>query len=430
MSGIVSSDDPGHRYRRSAIAATVKIALLSFEYPPETGFGGIGTYTWHHARALVRLGHDVHVLTGSPAPTPLRTTEEDGVMVHRFWSDGRLMRAFDSLRRFELWWTSQRLQNALSMQRGLARLRRDHDFDIIEMPECGAEGALITRRVDVPTVVRLHSPSRLIMPYYDVTERDIALCSRIEMRALTSGAALSACSQFVAAEVSGEVAGDRGVRVITNGMDMEWIDALGDPGDVHRDFGLDRRDLLVVFVGRLERRKGVHLLPDIAGALLERFNVTLAVAGDDLFGYGSGTLAPSLAGRPLRGSIHLLGHLGLPEVRRLTWAADVVLLPSLWENCPYSYLEAMAAGRVVVGSHQGGIPELITDGHNGRLAVTGDATSFVDRLADVISDDEQRSRLGAAARGSIRLSHDAIDTARLSVDFYEDVIAGRTSRAS
>ena len=43
----------------------MRIALLSYEYPPETGFGGIGTYTWNQARALTKLGAEVHVLAGS-----------------------------------------------------------------------------------------------------------------------------------------------------------------------------------------------------------------------------------------------------------------------------------------------------------------------------------------------------------------------------
>ena len=50
----------------------MKIALLSFEYPPETGFGGIGTYTWYQARALVKLGHQVHVLAGATSAAALR----------------------------------------------------------------------------------------------------------------------------------------------------------------------------------------------------------------------------------------------------------------------------------------------------------------------------------------------------------------------
>jgi glycogen(starch) synthase len=43
----------------------MNIAILSYEYPHETGFGGIGTYSYYHARALVKLGHTVHVFAGS-----------------------------------------------------------------------------------------------------------------------------------------------------------------------------------------------------------------------------------------------------------------------------------------------------------------------------------------------------------------------------
>ena len=48
----------------------MRIAILSYEYPPETGFGGIGTYAYYHARALAKLGHDVHVFAGSTKNTP------------------------------------------------------------------------------------------------------------------------------------------------------------------------------------------------------------------------------------------------------------------------------------------------------------------------------------------------------------------------
>ena len=61
----------------------MKIALLSFEYPPETGFGGIGSYTWHHARALTTLGHEVHVLAGAREATAHRVSEHGGVRVFR-----------------------------------------------------------------------------------------------------------------------------------------------------------------------------------------------------------------------------------------------------------------------------------------------------------------------------------------------------------
>ena len=405
--------------------ARLKIALLSFEYPPETGFGGIGTYTWHHARALVKLGHEVHVLAGAREATAIRSTEHDGVTVHRFWAGGRAMRLFERLGAFRMWWTRQRLQNAWSMYQGISGLQRQHHFDLLEMPECGAEGALLTRLLNLPTVVRLHSPSRLIMPFYDVRRADIVCCSAIEQRAINRATALTACSQFVADEVKNKLGVGRPISVITNGLDIEWFDAAVEPVDVYAKYGLPPRRLMIVFTGRMERRKGIHLIPEIATSILERFEVTLVLAGEDLFGYAAGTLLPTLAARSLKGSIHWLGRLGLTDVRQLVRAADIFLLPSVWENCPYSCLEAMAAGRAIVGADQGGMPELIQTGVNGLLAQSDDASAYVHQIERLIENPALREQLGTAARETVMRLHGDTHTARQAVHVYRNLIAGR-----
>ena len=404
----------------------MKIALLSFEYPPETGFGGIGTYTWHHARALVKLGHEVHVLAGARNATALREGEHDGVRVHRFRAGGAAMRIFESLGSLRLWWTRQRLQNAWSMYRGISALHRKHCYDVLEMPECGAEGALVTRLLKIPTVVRLHSPARLIMGFYDVRRADTVLCSAIEQRAINRATALTACSRFLADEVKTKLRVARDIRVIANGLDVEWFDAASEHVDVHAKFGLPRDRPMIVFTGRMERRKGIHLFPEIAASILERFEVSFVLAGDDLFGYAVKTLLPSLASKKLKGSIHWLGALPLADLRPLVHAADIFLLPSLWENCPYSGLEAMAAGRAIVCADQGGMPELIQNGVNGLLAAPGDAASFIGRLERLIEDDGLRARLGKAARQTVQQRYAAVHVAGQAVDVYRSLVTGRS----
>jgi glycosyltransferase involved in cell wall biosynthesis len=398
--------------------------LISFEYPPETGFGGIGTYTWHHARALAALGHDVHVLAGARQPTPLRTACRDGVRVHRFRARGAVMRTAEQLGRLRLWWTRERVQNAWSMYRGLSALHREHAFDVLEVPECGADGTLITQLMRVPVVVRLHSPSRLIMPFYEVRRSDITFCAAVERPAMLRAAALTACSRFVAGQAASALDVQRPITVIPNGINLEWLDAVSDPVDVFDRHRLPRGRPLVVFTGRMERRKGIHLCTEIAGSLLARHDVTIALAGDDLFGYVSGTLLPALASRRLRGSVHWLGKLGLPEVRALVRACDVFLHPSLWENCPYSCLEAMAAGKAIVSSNQGGMPELIVHETNGLLATAGDAESFAVCVGRLIEDAALRKRLGAEARRTVETGFQAIDIARSTVGVYEAAMDG------
>ncbi len=400
----------------------MNVLLLSYEYPPETGFGGIGTYTWYHARALARLGHRVHVLAGATEPTPLRTYEHDGVTVFRFRNGSRAAAMIrGQLGRMRLWWTRSRLENAHAMLRGVRALQTQYQYDVIEMPECGGEGMLLNTRVRTPRVVRLHSPARLIMPYYDVRPLDITLCSAAEMHGIRTADALTACSRFMADEARKKLAIDEPITVIPNGIDLRLFDS-EEPIDFRSRFDLPQDRPIVFFAGRMEARKGVHLCARIAADVLERYDVAFVMAGDDLFGHVTRTLRPELERRRLRGSFHYLGRLSLDEVRAGVRACDVFLLPSLWENCPYSCLEAMAAGRAIVGSDQGGIPELIKDGENGMLSPAGDPSGFAGRLGTLIEDSCLRARLGRNARRTVEEDLTDERIAALSLENYERVV--------
>jgi glycosyltransferase involved in cell wall biosynthesis len=399
----------------------MKIALLSFEYPPETGFGGIGTYTWYQARALARLGHEVHVLAGSMDRDGLESAEQEGVFVHRYRTQDLWTRFAGLFGRFGCHWTRQRLENAWSMYRGLKLLMKQHQFDLLEMPECGAEGALVTRLVDIPSVVRLHSPSRLIMPFYGVPKADILMCSWIEQLAIRRATALTSCSKFLAIEAREKMGVHRPIRVIPNGIDLTLFDQ--EPAaEINTIYGLPPGKVTVLFAGRMERRKGIHLCAAIAEIVLRRRDVTFLFAGEDLFGYVRQTLLPSLQEVKLLGSVRYLGKLNLQQLRACARAVDIYLLPSLWENCPYSCLEAMAAGRAIVCSDQGGMPELIEHGINGLLAQTGSPESFAAELETIIDDGLMRRALGSAARDSVERRFGARNIACLSADFYRQIL--------
>jgi glycogen synthase len=399
----------------------VKIALLSFEYPPETGFGGIGTYTWYQARGLAKLGHEVHVLAGATETTELRTSEHDGVTVYRFRRDGRSMRAIDKLGKLKMWWSRNRLENGLCMYDALKALRREHQYDIVEMPECGAEGLLVNNLMRIPTLVKFHSPARLIMQFYDVQRADVAMCSLVERFGMRSASAFSSCSRFLADEVGDKLAIRRPIRVIPNGIDVSLFDRARQV-DIREKFDIPRDRLVVFFSGRMERRKGIHLCKEIAASILKRYDVAFVFAGQDLFNYMSDELLPHLAGENLRGSVHYVGKLDLIDVRSFLSQADIFLLPSLWENCPYSCLEAMSAGRAIVSTDQGGMPELIRDGENGLLAEAQNPAAFIRALERLVEDRPLRERLGEAARRTIEDSYTDVAIARISADYYRECI--------
>jgi glycogen synthase len=399
----------------------MKIALMSFEYPPETGYGGIGTYTWYQARALVKLGHEVHVLAGANKPTQLRTDEHDGVKVFRFRSDGRAMSGLQQLNKLRWWWTKNRLENGLSMYSALRDLKREHEYDIIEMPECGAEGLLVNNLMQATTVVKFHSPARLIMQYYDVQRADIMLCSLFERLGMRRASAFSACSRFLAQDVRDKLGIRRPIQVVPNGIDLGLFDR-AEQVNIRQKFGLPHDRLIILFSGRMERRKGIHLCKDIAASILKRYDVAFVFAGQDLFKYMSDELLPYLTGEKLRGSVHYLGRLGMTDIRSCLSQTDIFLIPSLWENCPYSCLEAMAAGRAIVSTDQGGMPELIRNRENGLLAESENPGAFVSCLERLVEDKALRERLGSGARKTIEDSHTDVAVARMSTDYYQECI--------
>ena len=401
----------------------MKIALLSYEYPPETGFGGIGTYTWYHARALVKLGHDVHVLAGATEKSRLRSMEHDGVTVHRFRSDSRWLRPVKLLDLGKMWWTRNRIENAFNIYFGFRELAERNNYDLVEMPECGAEGLLVNRLLPHPTVVRLHSPAKLIMELYGQGRGDIFCCSFLEQRGINCATALSSCSNFIAGEVRDKLGVKDPITVISNGIDLQLFDSAGQI-DFRRKFQIPDDRLMILFSGRMEQRKGIHLCLEIAAAILREYPVAFVFAGQDLFGYMTDELLPYLTESPLKGSVHYLGKLDQTDVRSAVSQCDIFIIPSVWENCPYSCLEAMAAGRAVVGSDQGGMPELITHGENGLLACSGDTASYVDALVSLIDDPGLREQLGDAARRTVALFHTDTYIAEASLKLYKQCLSG------
>jgi glycosyltransferase involved in cell wall biosynthesis len=307
------------------------------------------------------------------------------------------------------------------MYLGLRKIARQFAFDVLEMPECGAEGLLVNYFTRTPTVVKFHSPAQLIMGNYDVTRADRVLCGSIETLAFRGATGFTAGSRFLATEVRNRLGVRRPVTVIPNGIDLDLFDA-AEQIDARERFALPRERLLIFFSGRMERRKGVHLLKEVAALVLARYDVVLALAGQDLFHYVEKELLPYLDSKTNRGSVRYLGKLEASDVRSCLRQTDIFLLPSLWENCPYACLEAMAAGRAIVSSSAGGLPELINDGENGLLAQSQDVASYVKCIERLIEDRGLRERLGAAARRTVAASYQDIHVAERSVAYYRECL--------
>lgn len=401
----------------------MKIALLSYEYPPDTGFGGIGTYTWSQARALVRLGHDVRVVAGSLEPG-LFESEHDGVRVTRVNDTDLLMGAIGGLDGEDLPWSANRVRTATGVYRALQHLLERESYDMVEYSECGADAMIAATMLPFRRCVRFHSPARLIMESYGAAPRDQEIAGFLEQIAINRADLRIASSRFLAAEVVARMDVPPPVHVVPSGIDLDLVDR-SEGIDVADRFGLPARGAVtILFSSRLERRKGIHLLPDVCEQVLARYpHVHFVFAGDDSEGAFVHAIRPRADAIGAADRVHAVGRVTLAEVRALLRHADIHLLPTLWDNAPYACIEAMASGTAVVASDFGGLPELIEHGASGLLARTGDAASFVTAIVRLVEDVDLRERLGAGARRRIESHFTDVGVAQQTVDLWRRAIA-------
>jgi glycosyltransferase involved in cell wall biosynthesis len=154
---------------------------------------------------------------------------------------------------------------------------------------------------------------------------------------------------------------------------------------------------LVLFLGRLEARKGVYDLLDAIASLRAKVpDVRLVCAGDgDRVGVARHAERLGIAD-----AVKFTGWVGPSGKRALLENAAVLALPAYEAGLPVGLVEAMSAGLPVVASPVGGIPEAVVDGANGYLVAPGDRGGLERSLGRLLTDRALAARLGAAARES------------------------------
>jgi glycosyltransferase involved in cell wall biosynthesis len=194
------------------------------------------------------------------------------------------------------------------------------------------------------------------------------------------------------------VAPQRKFEVIRLGIDLdERIREAANGLDYRRVLGIPEGAFVVGWIGRMTAIKRV---PDVI-RIFERLcalgvDARLCVIGDG----------------PVRAEVEQLAH-ELGVMRRCLFLGyrrdvasfyrlfDAFLLPSANEGTPVSAIESLAAERPVVASAVGGVPDVVTDGVDGRLFTTGRIDQAAEALADLARDPELRARMGAAGRAAV-----------------------------
>lgn len=182
---------------------------------------------------------------------------------------------------------------------------------------------------------------------------------------------------------------DERIHKILNGIDIQKFNC--------KELPLNRPIVSIFSCSRASKYKGTHILIEAVHLVktkygLNDFLVEFAGNGPDLNEFKSMVKTYELSNH-----FKFLGKLNDTKVK--TCSADIIVVPSIWgDACPSTVMEALAAGKALITTIAGGIPEIVGDPQNAVLLPPHNADSLARALAEQIISGEKRQLLGIRAR--------------------------------
>ncbi len=206
---------------------------------------------------------------------------------------------------------------------------------------------------------------------------------------------------------------------IHSGVDIQqFLPTNGNLAEKKRSLGLGPKESVIGFVGWLLPIKGPeHLLKAMDYIWPEQPETTLVMVG-------KGDLDVDLRAEALRknvnGKVKFLGW--RHDIHELMPVFDIFVLPSLNEGMGRVLVEAMAAGKPVVASRVGGIPDVVQEGQTGYLVPPADEKALADAILRLLKDRDRSKLMGQ--RGKVLCHHFSLEAmiAKLD-DLYADLIS-------
>lgn len=381
---------------------------MSWEYPPLV-VGGLGRHVEALARQLAASGHDVRVVTRG-ADERVADETRDGVRIRRAAIDPL---AIDFTTETLLAW-AQASEHAL-VRAALPWLRRWRPDVVHAHDWLVAQSAItVAEATGAPLVTTMHATEAGRHQGWLPRPLNLAIHS-VERWLVHRSQAVITCSRAMHDEATRLFEVDAAqVSVVPNGIDAARWRA----NAAARTAARDRHpgDPLIVFAGRLVHEKGVQTLLDAVRLLRSAHPaVRLVVAGT---GVHEATLQARARRLRIARCVDWLGFVAEDEVAALLGAADVVVVPSLYEPFGIVALEAAAAHAPLVVAETGGLIDLVTDGVATASFAPEDVDGLVAAILSVLADPVAARRVTRRADRVIRRDYTWQAVAAHTVEVY------------
>jgi glycosyltransferase involved in cell wall biosynthesis len=396
--------------------------LLIGNYPPP--FGGVPKHLEELVPYLVRTGWDVHVLSGGTTGTEVgngfrvyrdaRPKLARRLATLRFLGRttvaGRGAAAFSSLRRLPpAVWAAVMTRVSLA-----ARIIESNDIQLISAYNLlsGAPvGAIAAEMYRLPLVVTNLGE---IYSHRAVVDQQLPMVRHITRVATVLTSLTRHCARSYQ-----ELGLSPSVRVLHYGIDWQRFACADGNGRIRQRFSFPPDAEVVLFVGRMVRDMGVHvLLAGLPALLGARESIRVLIAG------ATGALQPEVEAAVARwpGRVASAANVAEDELPSFFRDATLVVAPTLGARACGSLAaaEAMAAGKPVVATRVGGIPEYVSDGETGLLVPPSDANALVRAILELLGDGARLAEFGRKGQQRVMELFDGERTnARLEQVFRE-----------
>ena len=402
----------GSTYHRLAM----RILHLSWEYPPVI-YGGLGRHVHALAHAQADNGHDVVVITQAYGHDPEDIELGDGhpagssptgrVRVLRTGSNPVDQEPRDLLAR-----VAQMQAGFVESGQGLLALWSPevvhaHDWMV------GHAAATLRQLCAAPLVATIHATEAGRNHGWITTDLSTAIHG-LEWWLANTADAVIACSQHMAQELS-RLFGVTPTGVIANGINPADWRVPHAAADQVRAENADASALLA-YTGRVEWEKGVQTILDaLPRVQQEHPGVRVLVAG-------RGSYLPALqaqaAGLGLGDAARFLGWVSEERLRAIVAAADLAIVPSLYEPFGLVALEAAALGAPVIVAQTGGLAEFAAEGRRAATFRPGDAESLAGVIRACLADPQASAARARLASTAVTEDYSWRDLAHKTVDVY------------
>jgi glycogen synthase len=395
----------------------VNVVLVNPEYPSISGNdqGGIATYTYCMANALVKKKHNVHVLVKN-GTTPRNLSRS--VKLHEYHPESvsNPLRLFYRRLSGDTFWESCYSKGLLEK---ILDIHKTEPVDIVEIPEYNGLAHEFTGSLPFPVIIHFHTPT-VVVDFYNHTKITVSRKIRyaFEKNALSNAIAFRSPSNALADEVSKLYHIKReNISVIRYPFDTADIDK------INKEHSYSKIDIL--FAGRLERRKGAELLVSSIKKIVNLDNrIRFTLAGEQSSG-DMGNYRDAIErnlDRNERMRVFFLGPVKREDLEVLYCRSDILCFPSIFENMPYTVIEAMAAGLPVIASNRGGLTEIIKNNQNGLLFNPDNIDEFVACVKNIVDNHSLIESISKNAYDTIKQEFDSEKISDSTIDFFQSAI--------